>query len=129
MHLDILKLRRQTRINHESVKLRLDAQDALADGVEIPGGRSGQPAVPRLARREAVPAIDGLAVDIRLSPVQLLILNVCRCNALIQIKCGIAMSQYRFADDDPGIVVTEYRSILLVTRYVRGNLTEIQIVL
>ena len=66
-----LPCRRDARIDFQALVFGLDAEDELRDGVVVPSGGAGQPAVLGLAGLEGVLAGNHLRVDVGLNLVEL----------------------------------------------------------
>ena len=75
-------------------------------------------------------ASNHLGIDVRFAAVKIAdFFTSGRIDAGVIIVSAIAIANARFSDDDPGIIVAEDASVFLVTRWVRGDLTEFEMVL
>ena len=122
-------VRRKARIHFQSVKRRHDAKDSLCDGKKRPCGGTGKPTVFRLAVRWGILAGDHLRIDVRLGAVDFTdILEIGRAGTAINFKCTFPMAEDSFRTDDPGVVMAEDSRVLLVSRRITGNLTQIEVI-
>ncbi len=120
---------RNHRRNLESVERGVNAKDLLNDGVVVPRRGSRQPGVLCFAVRGSVLAGDHLRIDVGLATVQIADhFARRRIDARVVVVGIVAIANFRFRDHHPRIVVAEDPRVLFVSRWVRGNLAEMQIV-
>ncbi len=95
-----------------------------------PCSSTGQPAVLCLAEGGGILTGHHLAVYIRLGAVDLAdVLNIGRAGLAVDLKARSPRPRTVSAMDDPGIVVAEDTGVLLVSRWIAGDLTKIQVIL
>ena len=125
----VLECIRDARVDAETIQGRLDAEDVLTHAGEGPGSGTGQPAVLALARGRRITSGHHLAVDIRLRAVDLRdVLEINRAGLLEDLKGTVSMTDHRFGCRNPRIVVTEDPGVLLISRRVGGDLTELHVI-
>src|ERR1019366_5892389 len=121
---------RDDRRDQQPIVGRADAKNPLRDGVVVPGGRAGEPRVFRFPMRGSVAAGDHLSVNVGFAAVDVAdFLASGRIDALVIVVGTVSIADARFADDDPGIIVTEDACVFLVARRVRGDLAEFEVIL
>ena len=95
---------RDAGIDLQAVPVGLDAEDVVADHIEVPRGGAGQPAVLGLAEVLRVLARDHLAVDVGLHLVQVGdLLTPGGGDPAVQVKGPVAVAHHGLSRDDPGI--------------------------
>ena len=127
-HGQLIELLGQARVDLQAVVIRLNAQNPLRRGVEAPRRRAGQPTVLRLAEMRRVRPRDHLAVHIRLGVVQLLILDIGRAGAAVDVISAAAVAERRLRQRNPRVVVAEDAAVLLVSRRIGADFAQLDMV-
>ena len=126
---EAVPLVRNGGIDHQTVVLRLYAEDILRDGNEVPCRRTCKPAVLCLAVTLCVLACDHLSVNIRLGAVQVgSVLTESGSDLAVIFERLVAVTYRRLCADDPRVVVAEYARVLLVAAGVSGDLAVFDLV-
>ena len=129
-HLVAIPLGGDAGIDLQASPVRLDAQDVVADDVEVPRSSAGQPGVLSLAEVLRVLAGDHLGVDVGLHLVQVgNLLAIGGGDLLVQVEGAVAVAHDGLRSDDPGVVVAEDARVLLVSRRIGGHFTQLEVVL
>src|SRR6266498_2454304 len=116
--------------NLQAVVRSTNAENPLRDCEIVPGGGPGQPGVLRFAVRGSVATSNHLRIDIGFAAVKVTdLLARRRIDSRIVIESRVAVAYARFANHHPGIVVAENSSVLLISRWIRGDLAQVQVVL
>ncbi len=116
-------------INHQTGVVSADTENVLGDVEEGPGCSTGQPGVLCLAVVLCIAAGYHLRVDIGLGAVNLAdLLNVCRADLAVNLECSVAAADNGLSNGNPGVVVAEDTSILLVSRRIGRDFAEVQMI-
>src|SRR5271157_2494218 len=108
---------RNNRRDQQALEGRADAQNPLRDGVVVPRGRAGQPRVLGFSIGGSIAPGDHLRINVRLATVDIADLFARRwINPRVIVVRGIPISDARFANDDPGVVVAKDTGVFLVAR-------------
>src|SRR5690606_28594757 len=117
------------RVEAEAVEAGLDAEDALRDGDEGPGGGAGEPGVLGLARGGGVAAGDHLRIDVGLAPIRLVLdLLDGVTDASVILVDAVAFVLLAQVEVDPGVVVAEDAGVFFVAGRVAGDFAELDVV-
>src|SRR5688572_26313320 len=109
---------------------RINAKDILCNCNVIPGGGSGEPGILGFTVCCRIPARDHLSVDIGLALMQFTdLFPRRRVNTLVIVKCFVPAPNNCLSDHDPWIGMTEDSRILFIAWRIRGNFTQVQIIL
>src|SRR5688572_11351510 len=109
---------------------RINAKDILCNRDIVPGCGAGEPGVLCFPMCCRVSARDHLSVDIGLALMQFTDLFPRGwIDTLVIIKCFVPAPNNSLSDHDPWIGVTEDSRILFIARRIRGNFTQVQIIL
>ena len=115
--LEIAEVCGYARINGESFVGRIYAQDVLGDIYEGPSCGTGKPAVLALTVELSVTSCYHLAVDVRLSLVNLGdFFGVSRAGLLVDLESSVSTSHNGLCDRYPRVIVAEDSGVLLVSR-------------
>src|ERR1019366_7179891 len=121
---------RDDRRDQQAIIGRANAKNPLCDRVVVPGGRACEPGVLGFSKRGSVTPGDHLGVHVGLAAVDVAdLLASGRINPRVIVVGAVSITDARFADDDPRIVVTEDACVFLVARRVRGDLAEFEVIL
>ena len=120
---------RDTRINAKTCEFRLYTKNCLGNIDKRPCGGTGQPAVLCLTEEFGVGSGYHLGVDIRLGSVDLAdVFDVSRAGLTVDFKSTVATANDGLCNGNPWIVVAEDTGIFFVSRRIRGNFTEVQVI-
>src|ERR1035441_5653278 len=121
---------RDDRRDQQAIVGRANSQNPLCDRVVVPGGGACEPGVLGFSKCGSVAPGDHLSVNIGLAAVDVAdLLASGRINPRVIVMGAVSITDARFADDDPWIVVAEDAGVFFVARRVRGNLAEFEVIL
>ena len=129
-HCEIPEICRYAGIYFQSLERRLYSQDILGNIYKGPGGSAGKPAVFCLPEIRSVFTGYHLGIDIWFGAVYVAdIFQKGRTDLPVYLKGSFSSSKDSFRDRYPGIIMAENTGVFLVSRGIRGNFSQVQIVM